>query len=416
MKLGRTATVIVSLMGALTASAAHAAPRSFVTLRDDGTLAGKLSDPDVVTTSVMKAYDATGTPRPEVLSVWTTFPMDKNIIETRFDPISNDVKGIGLESSYGGNGTFSFGTGLAPLRSILLHNDFTQLDKRATSQNAPTEAFARYLFLLELSHNWGPALQLPANDAGVAAGGLIGFDFHWSFWMDAGGSAAGGNAWNDNGDGTFSASGQSPKTIRYSMLDLYLMGLADPAEVPPFGLLVDAVPPADVKDPFSNRPYGPSSFPWFGAAPFTVKASRRVFTIEDVIKANGARVPARSSGALKLGVVLMVGAGTTDEELAPLEAAFEPVASSLAPAFHDATLGRGTLEVVTASDPPDVDAGLEAGVDIAEAGVNPAKAGPGTSSGCAVGPDDAGPLATLSVGLLAAVAALARRRLRASGR
>jgi MYXO-CTERM domain-containing protein len=348
---------------AATTATRDAEARSFVTLTDDGTLAGKVASPDAITKKIVPLYDATGSKRPDVISLWTTFKMDKNAVETLFDPIGNDVTGIGLEDDYGGDGTMK--SSAAPLRAILLHNDFTELDARAKLQNAPTEQFAKYIFLLELSHVWGPALRVPTDATHTDADELIGFPFHWSFWMDASGSPAGGNAWKDNGDGTFTTSGQLPKDVKYSMLDLYMMGLAEPSEVQPFGVLEGATPPAGVTDPFTHGAYSKESFPWFGAAPFTVKATRRALTIDDVIAANGARTPARSSSTLNVGIVLVVGKDTTDDARASLETAFDPIADSLVPAFHDATSGRGEIALATHVDDPapvtDADAGADEG-------------------------------------------------------
>jgi uncharacterized protein (TIGR03382 family) len=408
----RAITVTSTLAGLLLfAPSAEAGKRSFVTLRDDGTMsAKKLSSPDEITSSIMTAYDKSGAKRPDVISLWTTFTMDGSPIETLFDPLSNDVKGIGLETAYKtDDGTGVFPSDYAPTRSILLHNDVTAIEARAKAQNAPVDGLARYLFLLELSHNWGPAVRLPADDAGTKPDALIGFDFHWSFWMDAGGSAAGGNIWKDNGNGTFTTSGGSPKTIKYSMLDLYLMGLADPSEVPPFGLLENAVPPPDVKDPFGKGPYSAKSFPWFGDQPFTATATRRTITIEEIIAANGARLPAKSSGALNLGIVLMVKATATDAEVAKLEEAFEPVAASLAPAFHEATHERGTFTNVTSKDVevlPDAGAEPDAGVDTPPPVA--AAAPEGSSGGCGVAPSAPGSIAL--AGLIAAGFLVRRRR------
>ncbi len=211
--------------------------------------------------------------------------------------------------------------------------------------------------MLEFSHNWGPQVQIPEPNPG----GLIGFDFHWSFWMDAGGSPAGGNAWVDNGDGTFTTSGQLPSTVKYSMVDLYLMGLADPAEVPPFGLLENPVPPADVTDPFTGRALSGSSFPWFRPEPLTVEATRRVVTVDDIITANGARDPARADApsTYKVGIVLVVGKDATEEQVATAEAAMDPLSSAYAPTFAEATSQRGSLQIV--SIPTVLDGGPDGG-------------------------------------------------------
>jgi uncharacterized protein (TIGR03382 family) len=276
------------------------------------------------------------------------------------------------------------------VRAILLHNDVTMLAERATYQGAPVDGFGRYLFLLELSHLWGPAILVPGPDGGAPSGELEGFAFHWSFWMDATGSPAGGNAWKDNGDGTFTVSGQSPATVRYSMLDLYLMGLASANEVPPFGVLENAVPPTGITDPFTKQPYGASSFPWFGAAPFTVPATRRMLTMADVITVNGVRAPdvSASPKSWKLGIILLVGASASAAQVSAAEALLEPVAASLAPAFHDATSGRGSLVLVTAS-PDGPDAGTDGSADDAgsagpDAGA-PSTPNAGQSAGCGCG-------------------------------
>ena len=371
-----------------TAFPARAETRSFVTLRDDGTLAGRV--PLDVENTLVKAYDKTGAPRPDVLSVWTTFPMNAYTgpiaTETLFDGLSNDVKGIGLETAYPGDGTFT--SPFPPVRAILLHNDVTQIAARAAFQNAPVEGFAQYLFLLELLHVWGPAAKVPSPPASKPDE-LQGIPFHWSFWLTAGSSPGGGNAWVDNHDGTFTVSGQTPAGVRYSMLDLYLMGLADPAEVPPFAILEGATPPSDVLDPFTHKPYAASSFPWFGTTPFTVKATSRAFTIDDVVAANGARSPARSSGDLKLGVILSVAKTATHADVARFEQAFEPIASSLPAAFHAATSGRGTMELTTVHD-TSADAGAGASGDDAGTAEDAATGGGATttttSGGCTLTP------------------------------
>jgi hypothetical protein len=364
------------------APAARAAHGPYVVLRDDGTLNGKVTSPALVLDTVSGLYDKTKAPRPDILSVWTAFDMDKSQVETLFDPAGNDVKGIGLEQYYAGDGTMT--SDYPPLRAMLLHNNVLALPSRATLQHAPTEAFGDYIFLLELSHVWGPGIKVPpAPDAGAGADNeLIGFPFHWSFWMDSGGSPAGGNRWKDNGDGTYSIAEQSPADITYSMLDLYLMGLADPSEVTPFGVLESAVPPPDAKDPFTGRAYNQESFPWFGGTPFTVTATRRTITIDDVIAKNGARTPARASSpqSFKLGIALVVAQNATDADVAKAEAAMDVLAVRLAPAFARATRGRGTLDVVTKPVADTLDAGADAG-DAPPDDAPLAAAAPSTSSG-----------------------------------
>jgi MYXO-CTERM domain-containing protein len=402
----RRLTIAVAALTVTTFAASADAKGPYLTLRDDGTLSNKIAGPATVVEKVVKQYDAAGAPRPNVISVWTAFSQNKNDVETLYTPASNDVTGIGLENEYGGDGTFDRGS-YAPLKAVLLHNNIFAMQKRAELTHAPVEGFAEYLFLLELSHVWGPS---------VRPEGLLGFPFHWSFWMDAGGSPAGGNKWKDNGDGTFSIVPQAPKDMTFSMLDLYLLGLADPSEVEPFGLLENAEPPADVKDPYTGGELSAASFPHFASTPVTVKATRKTITIEDIITANGPRVPARKDApqTFKLGIVLMVSPTADDAAIAKAEAAMEPIAASLAPAFERATRGRGHLEVVTQSaepSPGEEPTGENAGDGTATGGA-PATTTT-TESGCTV---TAHPTSTGTLTLAGLVVAALVRRRRAAAR
>lgn len=234
--------------------------------------------------------------------------------------------------------------------------------------------------------------------------------------MDAGGSPAGGNKWKDNGDGTFSIIPQAPKDLTYSMLDLYLMGLADPSEVTPFGLLENAEPPLDVKDPYTGAELTAASFPHFARTPVTVKATRKTITVDEIIATNGPRVPARKDApqTLKLGIVLMVSPTADDAEVAKAEAAMDPIAAALAPAFERATRGRGHLEVVTKSaDPAPADPSSEGTPGEGDGAANGAPATTTTESGCTV---TSRPTSTGTLALVALVAAALVRRRRAASR
>jgi MYXO-CTERM domain-containing protein len=292
---------------------------------------------------VMEQYEALGLELPEVFSIWTAFPMAGGNYGTFIDPRENDVTGIGFAPLYPPDGLFESTT--PPVKAVLWHNNILAMPQRAALHDAPEEGYARYLFLLELSHLWGPAAQVPMP----GPDDLIGFPYHWSFFKDQAGPA-GGNAWTDNGDGTFTVIPGDPATVRFNMLDLYLMGLAEPEEVPPFGVLINTTVPTTPNDPFWGGAYAPRSFPWFNTVdpPLTVTATRRELTIDDVIAANGPRNPgAGVKTSWTLGIVLIVAADATDAEIDEAQAAFDPIAQNLAPWFSDATIGRGTLEVVS---------------------------------------------------------------------
>src|SRR5262245_56617493 len=87
-------TAPVALLTTLAWGREAAAQRPYVVLRDDGTLSAKITDNNEALAAVMKAYDANGAPRPNILSVWTSFKMSGNDQETMYLPSTNDITGI----------------------------------------------------------------------------------------------------------------------------------------------------------------------------------------------------------------------------------------------------------------------------------------------------------------------------------
>jgi hypothetical protein len=109
-------------------------------------------------------------------------------------------------------------------------------------------------------------------------------------------SIMGGGVWQDNFDGTYTQLDDDyyvPAT-GYSYLDLYLMGLISPAEVPDFFILRNLVP--------AGR--DANGHPIF-------KADRTKVTIQDVIAAEGPRLPDvdHSQRRFNTGMVVVVQHG-----------------------------------------------------------------------------------------------------------
>lgn len=106
----------------------------------------------------------------------------------------------------------------------------------------------------------------------------------------------GGGVWQDNFDGTYTQLDDDyyvPAT-GWSYLDLYLMGLVSAAEVPDFFILRNLVPAGKASN---------------GHAIF--KADRTKVTIQDVIAAEGPRLPAvdKSQREFNTGIVMVVQQG-----------------------------------------------------------------------------------------------------------
>ncbi len=149
-----------------------------------------------------------------------------------------------------------------------------------------SDAIDKYVLNHELGHFWLARAQVDLG-GGRSAITLGRQGAHWSYFMHTGGSPMEGNAWIDNGDGSFT----SDPTVSgdFSDLDLYLMGLLPADEVAPWFLIEPTEAfgrtPIDSPDHYAPEPQSRTIF------------GRRVdLTIDDVIAAEGPRGgPAPSS-------------------------------------------------------------------------------------------------------------------------
>jgi hypothetical protein len=155
----------------------------------------------------------------------------------------------------------------------------------------------------EMGHRWSAFASAKVNGETIVLGPV-----HWARGLQAPvafpyqrpteASAMGGGVWQDNFDGTFTQLDDNyyvPAT-GYSYLDLYMMGLISPAEVPDFFILKNLVPVG--KDA--------NGHPIF-------KAERTKVTIQDVIAVEGPRLPDvdHSQREFNTGIVLVVEHGHT---------------------------------------------------------------------------------------------------------
>jgi hypothetical protein len=153
----------------------------------------------------------------------------------------------------------------------------------------------------EMGHRWSAFVSAKVNGETFTLGPV-----HWARGLQAPvpfpyqrpteASAMGGGVWQDNFDGTFTQLDDDyyvPAT-GYSYLDLYLIGLISPAEVPDFFLLKNLV----VAGKDAN------GHPIF-------KADRTKVTIQDVIAVEGPRLPDvdHSQKKFNTGIVVVVEHG-----------------------------------------------------------------------------------------------------------
>ena len=176
-----------------------------------------------------------------------------------------------------------------------------QLARRSANGKIPPYDYAMSQIGHEMGHRWSAFVSAKVNSETIPLGPT-----HWArglqapvpfpFQRPVEASAMGGGVWQDNTDNTYTQLDDDyyvPAT-GYSYLDLYLMGLLAPAEVPDFFLLRNLVAAGRDKD---------------GRAVF--KADRTKVSIQDVIAAEGPRLPDvdHSQKQFNTGIVVIVERG-----------------------------------------------------------------------------------------------------------
>lgn len=176
-----------------------------------------------------------------------------------------------------------------------------QLSEQSQDGKMPPYMYAMSQIGHEMGHRWGAFVSAKVNGETIPLGPT-----HWARGLHAPvvfpyqrpteASAMGGGVWQDNFDGTFTQLDDDyyvPAT-GWSYLDLYLMGFISPAEVPDFFILRNLTPVG--KDA--------NGHPIF-------KADRTKVTIQDVIAAEGPRLPdvEHSQRAFNTGIVVIVEHG-----------------------------------------------------------------------------------------------------------
>src|SRR5579875_1434569 len=176
-----------------------------------------------------------------------------------------------------------------------------QLEERSPGQKITPYDLAMSQIGHEMGHRWSAFVSAKINGEVVPLGPT-----HWARGLQAPAafpyqrpveaSAMGGGVWQDNFDGTFTQLDDDyyvPAT-GYSYLDLYLMGLIAPTEVPDFFLLRNLTPVG----------HDANGHPIF-------RADRVKVTINDVISVEGPRLPDvyHSQRKFNTGIVVMVEHG-----------------------------------------------------------------------------------------------------------
>lgn len=279
----------------------------------------KLPRPEDLSCTVIKALGD----KFDMLAYYSDFRIDNQEAGTPSDgPVGGHVTGIGQEehdlASYCTQGRFQWGF-VQPVYAgsnqmeefppadapIGDSHDITgylhQLGEISAEGKMLPYNYAMSQIGHEMGHRWAAFVSAKVNGEVIPLGPV-----HWARGLQAvvpfpyqrptEASAMGGGVWQDNYDGTYTQLDDDyyvPAT-GYSYLDLYLMGLISPAEVPDFFILRNLTPVG--KDA--------NGHPIF-------KADRTKVTIQDVIANEGPRLPDfnHSQRKFNTGMVVVVEHG-----------------------------------------------------------------------------------------------------------
>jgi hypothetical protein len=173
------------------------------------------------------------------------------------------------------------------------------------------EVYHRWVFAHELGHAWLSYAWLDLGDGPEDT--LLGRQrAHWSFFLNTPNSPMEGNAWIDHGDGTFSVDVEAPS--RFSTLDLYMMGLAEPEEVEPtFFIEVEG-------ESLYERESSPMHKRLGDPEPAVVEGRRVDVSLDDIVAVIGERPPEATAGSREL-TLLTVFVAAPDERISTADLA-----------------------------------------------------------------------------------------------
>jgi uncharacterized protein (TIGR03437 family) len=236
----------------------------------------------------------------DFIYLFTDFPHDLGGGFSYFLGLSNDVKGIGqpVEQS-----PLLAEIGSEKLQGILNLNDIAH-----TYPDSPAERFlggyhGLSILARDQGHRWLSSIRYP-NDPTLLLGRE---NAYWSFFLNTEStssafmarrsSAAEGNAWRENNDGSFTS---VSLVDGYSLLDQYLMGFRSPGEIPQTFVIAPAEGTTAARD----------STP---APNITIQGTRRPISIEEILRANGVREPSAqvSPKNFRAAFVLLIRQGAT---------------------------------------------------------------------------------------------------------
>jgi hypothetical protein len=268
--------------------------------------------------------------RYDSLVAWTNFESDLDDAFAFSLLVSNEIAGIGEENFDDADAWGSAGE----LESFVFMGNLRRYPRDPRGRVGGAASLPTTLSLLahEVGHRW--LARALVRRTGIPADALLGRQSsHWSFFLDTDASFLEGNDIVQESESQF----RTVETIaRYSMLDLYLMGLADASEVAPFFLVTGA------SASWRGEPLDHESTPRSGVV---IAGTRADVAIDDVIRALGAREPGAGTAPTSFRhawvLLSLRGGPPTSADVAQIQDA----RNAFLAFFQDQTLGRAHIEV-----------------------------------------------------------------------
>ncbi len=240
----------------------------------------------------------------------------------------NDISGIGLDLF-----NYNVALGLPPrIQTVLTMNGLQRYPDNSALDVPGLDYFSTQDVLAhEFGHHWlaYPTVDNPTGSSTALLGRAL---QHWSFFFDSDGSVMQGSDWQVAAPDSFV--GLEP-VARFGMLDQYLMGVRDRAEVDSFFV---------VSDTATFQPPGPYVPVTEQSTGMTARGPAQRFAIDALEAANGPRIPSAAGAPhhLRVAFALLVprGAVASAADLAKLET----IRAAFPATVEQYTGGRMTLD------------------------------------------------------------------------
>ncbi len=255
----------------------------------------------------------------DFLVVFSTFEFDTGDAVALHWGVQNKVQGIGLPQYdntelYGSDG------------KLQGYIDMAAVSRWSMEPLDPAMENTLSTMAHETLHQWSAFVKYK-DSGGSDSEALLGRDgAHWSYLLDTDASVLYGSDWKDNGDGTFTSVGT--RTF-FSPLDLYLMGMYSSEEVPPMVLIenseIDKTLP-----PQEN---------------VTISGTKQMVTIEDIIAAEGPRIPSAADSQKEFRFAFILVTGQNEEVSSSTLRGLNDVRNAFMTRFAILTGGRAVAHV-----------------------------------------------------------------------